>query len=268
MAESFAKRIPPCSHVVVFYNTFHDKWKVLSALINGNLEKEQSVIYFSNGSDDCIASKLHEDRLALAKMLRSGRVSIADGERWYLEEQSLKEGRISDTWMEAVQDTLSGGSKGLCVICEPARILGPDLSRVLGYEGSLPRRFSSPLSVICQYSVEDLLSLEDGNLLMKLTDAHRYVVTPRFGGTIGFLDHYGQSLTRSLESILGKTITSVFFSFVKAKHGNCRSNQYGPIEHLDRYLNEFFGENASRVIKKHVLKEQYERVGLRFKSLI
>jgi len=265
---NFVKRIPACSHVAILYNTSYDRWSILSSLIKRNLEKKQSVIYFSNGPRDPVAAGLHEVDAALAKMQRSCRLSIIDSERWYLEEESLRETQIYQTWMEAVKDTLSEGFEGLCVICEPTNILGSDLPRVLDYEKSLPRRFPLPLSVICQYSVEELLSLEDGNLLMKLADAHAHVITPSFIGTRGFSAQYRQSLARSLESILGKTATSVFFSSVKAKQRDCRGNQTGLVYGLDEYLDEIFSENVSKVIRERILKEQYERVGLKFKSLI
>lgn len=264
----FAKRIPPSSHVAVFYNNPYDKWSILSSFVKANLEKKQSIICFSDGTYQSISSGLYEAGIDLTKMSRSGGLTISNGERWYLGEVSLKERRIFDTWIDAVQNALSRGFEGLCVICEPADLFGPDLPGVLSYEKSLPKRFSSPLSVVCQYSVEDLLSFEDGTLLLKLADVHSHIITPAFVGAISFSDFFDQSLRWSLDSILGKTISSVFFSFVKAKRRRYKGNRSARAEGLDRYLNEFFGDNASRFIKRHILKEQYERIGLKFTSLV
>ncbi len=272
MVERFvinvAKRIPSSSHIVVFYNTPNDKLSILSSFIKGNLEKKQSIIYFSNGPCDNISSRLHEAGTNLAKTWGTNMLSICDCERLYLEEETPDERRILDTWIKAMNNALSIGFKGLCVICEPSNLFGPDFSGVLSYERSLPKRFSLPLFVICQYSVEDLLSFEDGTLLLKLADAHSHVVTPSFVGAISLSDYYDQSLRRSLESILGKTITSVFFSFVKAKKRRYSGNKSGLAEELDEYLEEFFGENASKIIKKHILKEEYEGIGLKCRSFI
>ena len=85
-------------------------------------------------------------------------------------------------------------------------------------------------------------------MLLRLASAHSYVISPKFIGSIDFANYYYQSLTNSLDNILGKTISSVFFSFVKTK-GRYEGNGPEWIRKLGKYLKEFFGEDAAEIIK-------------------
>ncbi|MFQ6095280.1 MAG: MEDS domain-containing protein [Candidatus Bathyarchaeia archaeon] len=272
MVERFvldsARKIPPFSHVVIFYNTFYDKWRILLPFIKRNMEEKNSILYFSNGPLDDIPSIHGEAGINLAEARRKRGLTVSDGERWYLAKGSPGKTRIFNIWMESVRDALSKGFRGLCILCEPISFFGLDPRMVLRYEKSLPKRFSRPISVVCQYSVEDLLSLEDGTVLLRLADAHSHVVTPSFVGSIDLANYYLQSLMNSLDDILGETISSVFFSFLRAKKRYSKGTKSNGVEGLGRHLKEFFGEDAARIIKNHVLKEQYQRIGLRFRSLL
>ena len=164
-------------------------------------------------------------------------------------------------WKKAFEEALEKGFIGLHVCGEMNCFFKHGLiEELLEYEKSCGRRFPSPISALCAYSLDDLKFLKPRSLL-EVVNSHSHVFSPRFAGQFDF-DGYSRLLMREkLAALIGAAYAEEVISFLRI---------WGPLldedlgegpEDFHTTLRTLIGPRAIPV-RELILRDMYADFGL------
>ena len=171
----FVKRMKTRDHVVLIYTDLRDKRDVLFTYLKAGLEDGEAAAYVaSQEMPEQVKQAMRGFGVDVEGYERDGALRIIDHRDWYLIDGKFDCLKTLSLWRELSEESKSKGFRGLRVTGEMACFFENDLVKeLLDYEKELHRVLDIPLTAICAYDSNTLVSKEEWfNVLIELLNTH------------------------------------------------------------------------------------------------
>lgn len=175
----FVKRLEATDHAIMIYKNPKDRYDVLFTYLKAGLDNGEAVAYVtSQESPENIKQVMHDFGIDVERYERNGALRVIDFRDWYIIDGKFEASKTVELWRKLFNESKVKGFKGLRVTGETACFFEHDLvNELVEYERGLHRTLEIPMTAICAYDLEVLLSKEEWfNLLLNLLNAHQTAI--------------------------------------------------------------------------------------------
>ena len=252
----------PGLHGILFYRDLAHKREVLFSFLRNGLEQGKGVVYVAGvESPQMICRALVDSGFDTESLEKEGCLKVLSYDGWYVVDGKVRPASIAALWRKAFEEALERGLRGLHVCGEMSCFFKHGLvEELLEYEKSCERRFSSPVSALCAYSLGDLKFLEPESLL-EVVNSHSHVFSPRFAGQFDF-DRYSRLLMpEKLKALYGAAYAEEVISFLRRWKQILDEDLGEDPEDLHTTLRSLIGPRVGQV-RDRILRDMYLDFGL------
>ena len=181
----FIRKIEPTNHVILFYDTFESKHKILFNFLADGLEKGKGAVYIcSEERPEQIRSGMEAFGIDVDKNERAGNLMIRNYDEWYIEKGRADSLKICARWNKTHEHFKNKGL-GMRVTGEVSCFFKHDLVReLLRYEYALHRILFIPMEAICAYNIQTIVKTGYTEMIMPLVRAHGRAIFTAHGGSM------------------------------------------------------------------------------------
>ena len=175
----FVKRLEANDHAIMIYKNPKDRYDVLFTYLKAGLDNGEAVAYVtSQESPEKIKQAMHDFGIDVERYERNGALRVIDYRDWYIIDGKFEASKTVEFWRKLFNESKVKGFKGLRVTGETACFFEHDLvNELVEYERGLGRTLEIPMTAICAYDLEVLLSKEEWfNLLLNLLNTHQTAI--------------------------------------------------------------------------------------------
>lgn len=247
------------SHAVLFYEDDVEKYQRILPFLKEGLDNGEAVIYISDIGDERYKTEFEDFGINL----KHKGLQIFNVEEWYLDHGNLIPETIIDKWDGIRRWANKSGFKKIRATSETSYFFKNDMvNQFMNYEAGLPKRFKSSMTMICQYRTGDISSYNEGWLLQELLRIHGCIITPDLVQEIDFPTFFMNSVSETLDSILGAEARQTLLYHVEGICAMPRSEIImRPLE-FERTLEYILG-SGGKPITHAILMHMYSKIGLK-----
>ena len=175
----FVKRLEATDHAIMIYKNPKDRYDVLFTYLKAGLDNGEAVAYVtSQESPEKIKQAMHDFGIDVERYERNGALRVIDYRDWYIIDGKFEASKTVEFWRKLFNESKVTGFKGLRVTGETACFFEHDLvDELVEYERGLHRTLEIPMTAICAYDLEVLLSKGEWfNLLLNLLNTHQTAI--------------------------------------------------------------------------------------------
>jgi len=252
-------KIPSSSHSILFYENEEEKNGQILSFIKDGLDNGEAAIYISDRDDDRYQRLFGNFDIDI----KSKGLRVVDVMDWYLDHGSLNGKKVVKKLNDAMHWANKSGFKKLRVTGGTAYFFENKMvDELMSYELSLPKRFSLPITAICQYKSGDVASHDEGTLLTDLLRVHGTIVTPNLVKEMNFQAYYLEAVEAALDTIFGETTRQALLYHINKKYA--LPKQDIPVRPLEfrRALESLLGPGGT-LVDRAIQKQIYTKIGLR-----
>lgn len=185
----FVKNMKTRDHAVLIYTDLRDKQDILFTYLKAGLEKGEATAYVaSQETHEEIKQAMREFGIDVEGYERDGALRVIDYRDWYIIDGMFDCFKTLSLWRELNEESKLKGFSGLRVTGEMAYFFERNMmNELLEYENELHRVLDIPMTAICAYDSNTLVSKEEWfNVLIELLNTHSTAIMlgPEGVGTI------------------------------------------------------------------------------------
>jgi hypothetical protein len=184
-ALGFVQGMETHSHVILFYDSYETKDKIVYRYLSDGLKQGRGIVYVcSDETPEQVKKGLRAHGVDVEPNLKSGNIAVHIYDKWYIEKGRVEPLRITSHWnME--QRRLASMGLGLRAYGDTACFFTHDKVRdLLRYEYSLHKVLSMPMDVICGYNLKTIVDRGYTDMIMPLVRAHGKAIFTAEGGSM------------------------------------------------------------------------------------
>jgi len=245
----------------LFYRDLAHKREVLLSFLRNGLEQGKSVAYVAGDESlQTIHRAMVDCGFDNEWFEKDGCLRVLRHDDWYIVDGRVRPNIVA-LWKNAFEEALEKGFRGLHACGEMSCFFKHGLvEELVEYEKSCGRRFESPISALCAYSLDDLKFLEP-EILLEVVNSHSHVFSPRFAGQFDF-DGYSRLLTREkLAALYGRAYAEEVISFLRIWRPLLDEDLGEEPEDFHTTLRSLIGPRAVQV-RELILRDMYTDFGL------
>lgn len=186
----FVRNMKPTDHVIMFYDSPEDKYRVLFAYLKAGLEAREAGAYVTGDeTPDEIRKAMTRFGIAVNEYEKEGMLHIIDYKDWYMIDGNFSIEKTMNLWRHLLNDATAKGFMGLRVTGEASCFFECDKEKELAaYESSLHKVLDIPLTAICAYNLPLMTKKNQTRLFVDLLRAHSTVIV--LGPKAGLIKSY------------------------------------------------------------------------------
>lgn len=171
--STYIRAIKPANHIILFYDTFESKMKILANFLADGREKGRGMIYIcADETPDQVRNGLRVNGFDVDSAEEAGNMLLRSYDGWYIDEGKAEPFKIINRWKEAYRRFNERGM-GMRITGEVSCFFEQGLVReLLRYEYALHRILDIPMEAICSYNVQTIVNTGYTEMIMPLIRAH------------------------------------------------------------------------------------------------